>query len=138
MSRGNDEVRVVLLTGAPVTQLYRMAPIHIERISHNLLCLLLRNYDYVSYIGHVSTANLISSICNVKIEANRGEWTYQPNDLPISVVLKRRPQGDEAVSLEDLEFYAILPLQPCGTHPSSVLEAWLEVGGLMPPCVAAP
>jgi len=138
MSRGNSKVRVVLLTGVPIREIYKVGVIYIEKVVPEILCDLLHKHDYISYIGHASTAVTISKLCGTVIPVNRGEWNYQSNDLPIAIVLRRRPQGDENISIDDLEFYAVLPLQPCGTYPSATTQAWLDAGGLMPPCIAAP
>jgi sporulation protein YlmC with PRC-barrel domain len=63
-----------------------------------------------SYIGHESTARLLSSILGVEVPVNRGEYVPQVGDTAIVVRLKRRlerPEDVQSVKLEDIEFYIV-------------------------------
>lgn len=58
-----------------------------------------------SYIGHKSTAELLSKLSGREIQVNRGE--YQPSDMDVALIarLRKRQQtpGDVAVAPDDLE-----------------------------------
>jgi hypothetical protein len=62
-----------------------------------------------SYIGHESTARLLSELLSIEVPVNRGEYTPEVGDIAIVVRLKRRLErpGDVSVKLEDIEFYIV-------------------------------
>jgi hypothetical protein len=64
-----------------------------------------------SYIGHESTARLLSQLLSVDIAVNRGEYEPKVGDVAIVVKLKKRlqtPQDVRDVKLEDIEFYIVV------------------------------
>jgi hypothetical protein len=63
-----------------------------------------------SFIGHESTAKLLSEILGVEVPVNRGEYEPQASDIAIVVRLRRRlatPQDVKEIKLEDLEFHIV-------------------------------
>ena len=57
-----------------------------------------------SYIGHESTAQLLSKTLGFEVKVNRGIYTPQQGDVALVFRLRGRPQGDvKEVRLEDLE-----------------------------------
>ena len=66
--------------------------------------------EVISFIGHASTAKLLSQISGKEIPVNRGEWTPQDEEEYIIVArLKKRQQspGDVEVTINDLEFWGV-------------------------------
>lgn len=104
--------RVVLLNAlVPADQVI----INVRRIDVATAIEIIKNAEEViSYIGHKSTADLLSQLTGRPIPVNRGEWAptadYGENEFAVIVRLKRRQQtpggGDAQVVLEDLEFMA--------------------------------
>jgi hypothetical protein len=63
-----------------------------------------------SYIGHESTAKLLSELLGVEIPVSRAEYEPQVGDIAVVVRLKRRlqsPQDIKSVTIEDLEFHVV-------------------------------
>ena len=57
-----------------------------------------------SYIGHESTAQVLSRALNLEVKVNRGIYTPQRGDVGLVFRLRGRPQGDiKEIRLEDLE-----------------------------------
>lgn len=77
-------------------------PLSIEEVK-----LILENAKEIeSYIGHESTAKLLSRLANKEIQVNRGMWSPVPDTYVLVVRLRRRlpRSGDVEVRPEDLEF----------------------------------
>jgi len=64
----------------------------------------------LSYIGHESTAKLLSKLFNINIQVNRDMYEPRKNDLAIVIRLKKRlPKTmDIDVSIDDLEIWMII------------------------------
>lgn len=62
-----------------------------------------------SYIGHPSTARVLTEALGVSIEARRAEYKPADKELALVVRLRRRPArpGELEVSLDDLQFLAV-------------------------------
>ena len=63
-----------------------------------------------SYVGHESTARLLSELLSIEVPVNRSEYEPRVGDIAVVVRLKRRlqsPQDIKEVKLEDLEFYVV-------------------------------
>jgi hypothetical protein len=63
-----------------------------------------------SYIGHESTARVLSELLSVNIPMNRGMYVPSNEDLAIIARLKRRlekPEDVKSVKPEDLEFLLV-------------------------------
>jgi len=64
-----------------------------------------------SYIGHESTAKLLSDVLGIEVPTNRGEYTPEVGDVAVIAKLRRRlqtPQDLKSITVEDLEFYIIV------------------------------
>jgi len=64
-----------------------------------------------SYIGHQSTAELLTNLLGVKVECNRAMYNPQPDDYALIVRLKKRlskPEDIKNVTEDDLEFRLVL------------------------------
>jgi len=64
-----------------------------------------------SYIGHQSTAELLTNLLGVKVECNRAMYKPQPDDYALIVRLKKRlskPEDIKNVTEDDLEFRLVL------------------------------
>lgn len=62
------------------------------------------NRPIESYIGHESTANILSRALVTEVKVNRGIYTPQQGDVSLVFRLAGRPQGDvKEIRLEDLE-----------------------------------
>ena len=64
-----------------------------------------------SYIGHQSTAELLTKLLGVKVECNRAMYNPQPDDYALIVRLKKRlskPEDIKNVTEDDLEFRLVL------------------------------
>jgi hypothetical protein len=63
-----------------------------------------------SYIGHESTAQLLSQILGIPVPVNRSEYEPKVGDIAIVVRLRKRlqtPQDLKDINLEDLEFHVV-------------------------------
>jgi len=64
-----------------------------------------------SYIGHQSTAELLTNLLGVKVEYNRAMYKPQPDDYALVIRLKKRlakPEDVKDVKPEDIEFRLVL------------------------------
>jgi hypothetical protein len=64
-----------------------------------------------SYIGHESTAKLLSELLSIEVPMNRAEYDPQRGDVAVVARLKRRlqaPQDVKDVRLEDIEFHLVV------------------------------
>ena len=59
--------------------------------------------DYQSYIGHDSTAQIMTELLGVKVEANRVGWFPEPGDSALCFKLNSRPKEGTILSREQLE-----------------------------------
>jgi hypothetical protein len=105
--------RVVLLNAMVLPRkpmVMTSAPTDLENVKALVKAALVRNGRIESYIGHESTARLLSSILGVEVPVNRNMYNPQPNDIAIVVKLKKRlekPEDVKSVKLEDIEFYIV-------------------------------
>jgi hypothetical protein len=101
--------RVVLLNATVLPRkpmIIATAPTTLENVEQ----LLKLAEEVKSFIGHESTAKLLSQVLKMPIEFNRGEYIPERGDIAIVVKLKRRlekPEDIKSVKIEDLEFHII-------------------------------
>jgi hypothetical protein len=65
--------------------------------------------EVVSYVGHPSTAYILSQLSGKDIQVNRGEYIPTSGDVAIVVRLKKRLEkpGEAQVTIGDLEFLLV-------------------------------
>ena len=122
--------RVVLLSGYPVKCIGVFGAVQALRIDQDELKMLVEAAKEVeTYIGHPATARILSDILGVPIGVNRAEWRCDPDAVAVVSVLKRRCQQPDCsdVTPQDLEFYVVVPVSPCGTSTQSE-EALRKMG----------
>jgi hypothetical protein len=101
--------RVVLLNAAVLPRkpmILAVTPTTLE----NVKALLKLTEEIKSFIGHESTAKLLSQILEIPVECNRSEYIPEIEDVAVVIRLKKRlekPGDVNNVTLEDLEFYII-------------------------------
>ena len=59
--------------------------------------------DYTSYIGHESTAEIMSELLGVPITANRLGWFPKPGDSALCFKLNSRPKEGAILERKELE-----------------------------------
>ena len=99
--------------------LITVAPVSIEDVKR-ILAVAKTAVPIESYIGHESTAQLLSQLLSVNIPVNRAEYSPEVGDLAVVVRLKRRlpaPQDVKNITVEDLEFYVV-------NYELDVVEVW--------------
>ena len=65
---------------------------------------ILQNEQFVSAVGHQSTAEALSNVFGVKIPFNRIQIQLKPGDKLISIILKKRlEEGQVLKTVEELE-----------------------------------
>jgi hypothetical protein len=98
--------RIILLNSLVVPK--GKSAIFTAPISKGELKNLVNDKELVSFVGHPSTAQVLSEILNREIPVSRAEYVPQSEDA-IVVRLKQRQAnpGHEKVSIEDLEFYHV-------------------------------
>ena len=75
----------------------------VKEVSENYVKKLLSENEFISVIGHESTAKFLSKRLGIEIKANRVEIKLEPGDLLIVAQLcKRLPEG-EILSEKQLE-----------------------------------
>ena len=66
--------------------------------------------EILSFIGHQSTAELLSQKLGIKVEVNRGMYKPKPRDLALIFRLKKRlarPEDIKDVKEEDIEVWMV-------------------------------
>jgi len=91
-----NRMRVKLLNAIPASALPSNCTISVIETNWAEACVLIANSETESYIGHVSTAELISKMCGKNIPVNRGEARLHKGDVAIVFALNRRITGDMA------------------------------------------
>ena len=116
--------RIVLLTGLPTKCAARWQYLVVRRVVDvdALRAVIARavaedGFELASYVGHESTAKVLSQVLGFEVEVNRAEWDCDPEDLAIIAVLRYRPKqpGDIEAKPEDVELYLATPLRFCGS-----------------------
>jgi hypothetical protein len=103
-------IKLVLLN-APVLPKKPMVMVSEPTTLENVKSLVRISERIESYIGHESTARLLSQLLSVDIAVNRGEYEPKVGDVAIVVKLKKRlqtPQDLKSITVEDLEFYIVV------------------------------
>lgn len=78
---------------------YRLSDISTERAKE-----ILSDNDFISAIGHDSTAEIISSVLGINVPMNRINASFEEvGDLAICFKLNSRPKEGSILSLEDLQ-----------------------------------
>jgi hypothetical protein len=63
----------------------------------------LKNYGFISAIGHTSTAEVLSSLLDMSVEMNRIQVKLEPSDVAIVFQLQTRLTEGQVLSKEELE-----------------------------------
>jgi len=58
---------------------------------------------YQSYIGHESTAQIMTELLGVKVESNRQGWFPEPGDSALCFKLNSRPKEGAILTRDELE-----------------------------------
>jgi len=85
---------VKLLNAIPASALPSSCTIGIIETNWVEACALINNAIVESYIGHVSTASLISKMCGKPVDVNRSEAKLYKGDVAIVFALNKRVTGD--------------------------------------------
>lgn len=105
-----DEPRKIVLLNALVVP-HKTALMFVSKINPDEALEIIISAEVIeSYIGHASTAKLLTELTGKTINISRAEYVPQNDDIALVVRLKRRlPQGqqDINVTLDDLEFYTV-------------------------------
>jgi len=64
---------------------------------------LLANSNFISAVGHQSTAHLMSAVLGISVPYNRAQIYLEPGDQAVGFVLKARPPEGRVLSREELE-----------------------------------
>ena len=75
----------------------------LKKISVNEARKLLNKYDFISAIGHQSTAEIISEILGIEIPFNRISIQMNRGDIAIVFKLKARPPEGKILTKEEIE-----------------------------------
>lgn len=60
-------------------------------------------WEPISYIGHESTAQLLSTLLDVEVPMNRQAYRQEPGDVALVFKLNGRPPEGTILSLEDIQ-----------------------------------
>ncbi len=58
---------------------------------------------YQSYIGHESTAQLLSTLLGVEVPMNRQSYRQEPGDIALALKLNRRAPEGTILGLEEIQ-----------------------------------
>jgi hypothetical protein len=105
--KGDGKVMLLnaLVTSSRVPMTLRTRPISVEEVR-----VLITTREIVSFIGHEATAQLLTTLFNTSIPANRGMYDPKPGEVAIVVRLKKRlekPEDVKNVKPEDIEFILV-------------------------------
>lgn len=64
---------------------------------------LVAGMKYISYIGHESTAQLLSTLLMVEVPMNRQPYRQEPGDIALVLKLNGRPPEGTILSLEEIQ-----------------------------------
>ncbi|MCY0882327.1 MAG: DUF1874 domain-containing protein [Acidianus infernus] len=73
-----------------------------ERITIEEAKELVRHNNFISAVGHESTAKLLSQLLGVEIPTSRQQIFLEPSDKALAFVLKSRPPEGKVLTLEEL------------------------------------
>jgi len=114
----NTQIPVLyLLNSLPVSALPDNSAVLVRKIDWHLAKQLVSRfrdlgYAVISYIGHQSTAEVISAELGLQVGVNRGEARLQHGDHALVFTLSRRVQGDVKVTKDDLAVYHVFVVHP--------------------------
>ncbi len=90
----------------PKGGLISITPITVEQAQAMLGRAVLDNNGYVSYIGHPSTAQALSTLLGVKVDVNRSQFTATSEATAIvASVMERLPEGKILTYEELMQLY---------------------------------
>jgi len=104
------KIERLILLNAPVLPRRAMVIVSEPTTIENVRALVRVAEKIYSYIGHESTAQLLTQLLEREVPVNRGEYEPAKGDIAVVVRLKRRlqsPQDLKEVKPEDLEFHII-------------------------------
>jgi hypothetical protein len=105
-----DRLKKVILLNAPVLPKKIMSLVAMPSDLENVKELVRIAEKVESYIGHESTAKLLSELLETPVPYNRSEYQPVVGDIAVVVRLKKRlekPEDVKNVKLEDIEFYIV-------------------------------
>ena len=93
-------MRVALLNTSILTNFgeYSYQPLSLENAK-----LLIESQGFDSYIGHESTAEILSTLFGVEVPVNRSEYSQQNDMRAIVFKLNRRLDSVRELTVEDIE-----------------------------------
>jgi len=112
--------KVYLLNALPLNALPPRAAVLVAEIGWEHAKVLAKSfadmgYEFVSYIGHQSTAEVVSKELRINVPVNRGEAKLEYDTHAFVFTLAKRVGGDMQVNKEDLKVYHvyIVPEEAC-------------------------
>jgi len=108
--------KVYLLNALPVGALPQRAAVLIAEIGWEHAKVLAKSfaemgYEFVSYIGHQSTAELVSKELGIPAGVNRAEAKLEYDAHALIFALAKRVSGDVQVAKDDIKVYHALILE---------------------------
>jgi len=100
----------IIFLNALVTSSKKPMTLKTRPVSLDIVRELIKEKEIESYIGHESTANLLSSLLNRTVPTNRAMYDPKVDDVAIIVRLKKRlekPEDVKNVSENDIEFILV-------------------------------
>ncbi len=82
---------------------YSYEPVSLERAKRLVQEYQTNRHTIRSYIGHQSTADLMSRVLGYPVEVNRGQYTHEVGDVALVFKLKGRPPEGAILTLDELE-----------------------------------
>jgi hypothetical protein len=79
------------------------AIVHVMKIMPEVAQNLVKYADVESYVGHESTAKLMSLLLGIDVPVNRGELKIRDGELIVLTLSSRLPEGTVIRSLEDIQ-----------------------------------
>jgi len=107
----NNKPRLLLLNAIPANAIPAPAALLIKPIDWEMARWVVNSYAkhgvVESYIGHQSTAAVLSKELGIEVPVNRSEARLNVGDRAIVAVLTRRVSGDVQVTKDDLRLLSV-------------------------------
>jgi hypothetical protein len=94
-----------LVTSSKIPLVIVTKPINIIEVKE-----FVKDKEVVSFIGHETTASLLTQLLSVNIPMNRAMYDPKPGDVAVVVRLKKRlekPEDVKNVTVNDIEFILV-------------------------------
>jgi len=95
--------RVVLLNALPINAFEKEAILVVRPVTVDHVKSLIQSEKFVSYIGHESTAKLLSQLLGVNVPTNRAFYKAQDGDILVIVVPKQRLPEGKVLNQEEIQ-----------------------------------